>query len=121
MNCQEYPGSSTRYLGSSPSSPPYHQRSNHLPCLLEATTDPEDVVLILVAALVGVGSGSSVSAVLCEGGGGIDLPDEQKEDSPKDVARLFRRMGSLDRSALFMKGLHCSARSFRFISLPIQG
>ena len=30
-------------------------------------------------------------------------------------------MGSLNRSALFMKGFHCSARSFRLISLPIQG
>ena len=86
MNCQEYPGSSTRYLGSSPSSPPYHRRSNHLPRLAEAAAGPEDVVLVLVAAPVGVGSGSSASAVLCEGGGGIDLPDEKKEGSSKDVA-----------------------------------
>ena len=81
----------------------------------------EDVVLVLIAAPVGVGSGSAASAVLCEGGGGIDLPDEKKKGCPKDIARLFRRMGSLNRSALFMKGLHCSAGSFRFISLPIQG
>ena len=93
----------------------------HLPCLLEATAGPEDVVLVLVAAPVGVGSGTSAPAVLREGGGGIDLPDEKKEGCPKDVACFFRRMGTLDRSALFMKGLHCSARSFSFISLPIQG
>ena len=86
-----------------------------------ALVGPEDVVLVLVSTPVLVGSGFSASAVLCESGSGIDLPDEKKEGSPKDIARLFRRMGSLDRSALFMKGLHCSARNFRFISLPIQG
>ena len=86
MNCQEYPGSSTRYLGSSPSTPHYHQRSNHLPRLAEAAAGPEDVVLVPVAAPVGVGSGSSASAVLGEGGGSIDLPDEKKEGCPKDVA-----------------------------------
>ena len=37
---------------------------------------PEDVVLVLVAAPVWVWSGTSASAVLSEGGGGIDLPDE---------------------------------------------
>ncbi len=105
----------------SPSTPPNHRCSDHLPSLAEAAAGPEDVVLVLVAAPVLVGGGSAPSAVLCEGGGGIDLPDEKKEGSSKDVSCFFRRMGSLDRSALFMKGLHCSAGSFRFISLPIQG
>ena len=63
MNCQESPGSSTRKLGSSPSTPPYYWCSNHLPRLAEATAGPEDVVLVLVAAPVGVGSGTSASAV----------------------------------------------------------
>ena len=106
---------------SSLSPPPYYQRNNHLPRLAEATAGPEDVVLVLVAAPVLVGSGASASAVLCEGGGGIDLSDEQKEGSSKDVACFFRRQGSLDRSALFMKGLHYNPGSFRLISLPIQG
>ena len=82
---------------------------------------PEDVVLVLVAAPVLVGRGSAASAVLCEGGGGIDLSDEKKKGCPKDVACFFRRMGSLDRSALFVKGLYGFPGSFRFISLPIQG
>ena len=95
-----------------PHPPPYHRRSNHLPRLAEATSCPEDVVLVLVAAPVLVGDGSAASAVLREGGGGIDLPDEKKEGGSKDIARLFRRMGSLNRSALFIKGLHCSAGAF---------
>ena len=71
---------------SSPFTPPYHRRSHHLPCLAEAAVGPEDVVFVLIAAPVLVGSGASASAVLGEGGGGIDLPDEQKEGSSKDVA-----------------------------------
>ena len=120
MNCQGILGSST-FLGLSPSTPPYHRCIDHLPCLAEAAAGPEDVVLVLVAAPVLVGSGASASAVLCEGDGGIDLPDEKKEGSSKDVACFFRRMGSLGCSALFMKGLHGIPGSFRFISLPIQG
>ena len=108
-------------MHSPPHPSPYHRRSDHLPRLMEAAAGPENVVLVLVAAPVEVGSGSSASAVLCKGGGGIDLPDERKKCCSKDVASLLRRMGSLDRSALFMKGFHCSARSFRLISLPIQG
>ena len=121
MNCQEYPGSSTRYLGLSPSFPPYHRRSNHLPRLAEAAAGTEDVVFVLIAAPVLVWGGSTASAVLREGGGGIDLPDEQKKCCSKDVASLLRRMGSLDCSALFMKGLHGIPGSFCYISLPIQG
>ena len=113
MNCQEYPGSSTRYLGSSPSSPLYHRRSDHLPRLAETTAGPENVIFVLVTTPVLIGVGSSASTVLREGGGGIDLPDEQKKCCSKDVASLLRRMGSLDCSALFMKGLHCSASCFQ--------
>ena len=58
---------------SSPSTPPYHRRSDHLPRLAEATAGPEDVVFVLVATTVLVGSGSSASAVLCEVSGGIDV------------------------------------------------
>ena len=82
---------------------------------------PEDVVFVLVAAPVLVWGGSAASAVLREGGGGIDLPDEQKKCCSKDVASLLRRMGPLDRSALFIKGLYGFPGSFRFIYLPIQG
>ena len=109
------------FLELSPSIQPYHRRSDHLPRLAEAAAGPEDVVLVLVAAPVGVGSGSAASAVLCEGGGGIDLSHEKKKCCSKDVSCFFRRMGELDRSALFMKGLHSSSGYFRFISLPIQG
>ena len=114
MNCQECPSSSNQYSGSPSHPPPYHRRSDHLPRLAEATSCPEDVVLVLVAAPIGVGSGSSASTVLCEGGGGIDLPDEQKKCCSKDVASLLRRMGPLDRSALFVKGLYGFPGSFRF-------
>ena len=57
----------------SPHSPPYYRRSDHLPRLAEATAGPDDVVLVFVTAPVLVGSGSAASAVLCEGGGGIDV------------------------------------------------
>lgn len=76
----------TFMLSLSPHPSPHYRHRNHLPCLLEAAAGPEDVVLVLVAAPALVGSGTSASAVLCEGGGGIDLPDEQKEGSSKDVA-----------------------------------
>ncbi len=56
------------------STPPYHRRGNHLPRLAEATAGPEDIDLVLVAAPVLVGSGSAASAVLGEGGGGIEDP-----------------------------------------------
>ena len=102
-------------------SPHPRRRSNHFPGLAEAATGPEDVVFVLVAAPVLVGGGSATSAVLCEGGGSIDLPDEQKKCCSEDVASLLRRMGPLDRSALFIKGLYGFPGSFRFISLPIQG
>ena len=92
MNCQEYPGSSTRYLGSSPSSPPYHQRSNHLPRLAEATAGPEDIVLVLVAAPVLIGDGSSASAVLCDGGGGIDISGKKDECSLEDPRVILSRV-----------------------------
>ena len=62
-----------RFLGLSPSTPPYHRRSDHLPGLAEAAAGPEDVVLVFVTAPVLVGGGSAASAVLREGGGGIDV------------------------------------------------
>ena len=82
----------TFLLGLSPSPPPYHRRSNHLPSLAEATVGPEDVVLVLVSTPVLVGSGSSASAVLREGGCGIDVTGEEKECCLKDVAALLPRI-----------------------------
>jgi len=58
---------------------PYPRRSDHLPRLSEASAGPEDVVLVLVGSPVLIGSGTAASAVLCEGGGGIDLPCERKK------------------------------------------
>lgn len=57
----------------SPHSPSHNRRSDHLPCLAEATVGPEDVVFVLVATPVLVGSGASTFTVLCEGGEGLDL------------------------------------------------
>ena len=86
MNCQGETSAVQRFLGLPPSPPPYHRRSDHLPGLAEATSGPEEVVLVLVAAPVGIGGGSTASAVLCEGGCGIDVTGEEKECGPKDVA-----------------------------------
>ncbi len=89
MNCQGEILAVQRFLGLSPSPPPYHRRSNHLPRLAEATSGPEDVVLVLVTAPVLVGGGSAASAVLCEGGGGINVTGEEKKGGPKDAATLL--------------------------------
>ena len=105
MNCQEYPGSSTRYLGSSPSSPPYHRRSNHLPCLLEATTGPEDVVLVSLATPILVGGRSAASAVLGEGGGGIDITSEELEGDPKNTSATLPRALLEETSTFIIEGL----------------
>lgn len=42
-----------------------------------------DVILILVATPVRIGGGSAPSAVLCEGGGRIDLVGKEKKGGPK--------------------------------------
>ena len=76
----------------SSSTPPHYRRSNHLPRLAEAAAGPEDVVLVLVAAPVGVRSGSPASAVLCEGSGRIDITGEEKKGSPKDAAALLSHL-----------------------------
>ena len=73
----------------SPPTPTYHRRSNHLPRLAEATVRPENVVFVLVATPVLVGSGASATAVLREGGCGIDVTGKEKECGPKDVAALL--------------------------------
>ena len=64
---------------------------------------PEDVVLVLVAAPVLVGSGPAASAVLCKGGGGIDVTSKEKKGGPKDLAGLLSRIGLLCQSALFIE------------------
>ena len=93
----------------SPSTPPYHRRSNHLPRLAEATAGPEDVVLVLVATPVLVGSGSAASAVLREVGGGIDVTDEEKKSGPGGLLVLFIRIYSDFRvMVLSSKSLPCS-------------
>ena len=109
----------TFLLGLSPSTPPYHRSSNHLPCFAEATVGPEDVVLVLVAAPVLVGGGSAASAVLCEGGGGINVTGEEKECGPKDVAALLTRIRLFCQSALFIEDPCNSSGNHLLIAFPI--
>ena len=108
-----------RFLGLSPSTPPYHRRSNHLPSLAEATSGPEDVLLVLVAAPVLVRGGSSASTVLCEVGGGIDVTGEEKKGRPKDVTALLPRIRLLCHSALFSEDPCNSSGNHLLIALPI--
>ena len=62
---------------SSPSPPYPRRRGNHLPRLAEAAAGPEDVVLVLITVSVLIGSGSSASAVLRDGG--VDLFIEKEK------------------------------------------
>ena len=119
LNYQGILGSST-FLGLSPSTPPYHRCSNHLPGLAKATVGPEDVVFVLVTAPVLVGSGASASAVLREGGGGIDVTGEEKKGCPKDLAGLLSRIGSLCQSALFIEDPCHSSGNHLLIPFPIH-
>ncbi len=107
-------------MHSSPSTPPYHRRSDHLPGLAEATAGPEDVILVLVAAPVLVGSGSAASAVLREVGGGIDVTGKEKKGGPKDLAGLLSRIGLLCQSTLFIEDPCHSSGNHLFIAFPIH-
>ena len=120
MNCQEHPGSSTRKLGSSPSTPPYYWCSNHLSRFAEATASPEDVVLVLVTAPVLIGSGSAASAVLGEGGGGIDLVGKEKKSGFEDIVTLFSRKRLFSFSTLFSEDPCNSSGNHLFIAFPIH-
>ncbi len=102
------------------STPPYHRRGNHLPRLAEATAGPEDIVLVLVAAPVLVGSGSAASAVLCEGGGRIDVTGEEKKGGPKDLAGLLSRIGLPCQSALFIEDPSNSSGNHLLIAFSIH-
>lgn len=101
------------------STPPYHRRSNHLPRLAEAAAGPENVVLVLVATPVLIGSGAYASAVLCEGGGGIDVTSKEKKGGPKDLAALLSRIGLLCQSALFIEDPCNSSGNHLLIAFPI--
>ncbi len=103
-----------------PSTPPYHRRSDHLPRLAEATAGPEDVVFVLIAAPIGIGSGPAASAVLCKGGGGIDVTGKEKKGGPKDLAGLLSRIGSLCQSALFIEDPSNSSGNHLLIAFPIH-
>ena len=105
---------------SSPSPPPYHRCSNHLPRLAEATVGPEDVVFVLVAPPVLVGGGSAASAVLREGGGSIDVIGKEKECGPKDVAALLTRIRLFCQSALFIEDPCNSSGNHLLIAFPIH-
>ena len=83
--------------------PHYHRRSDHLPRLAEATAGPEDVVLVLVATPVLVGGGSAASAVLSEGGCGIDVTGKEKKGGSKDLAALLGQMKSQNKTRRFAK------------------
>ena len=121
MNCQEIPGSSNQYSGSPSHPSPYHWCSDHLPCLAEAAACPEDVIFVLVAAPVGVRDGSAASAVLREGGGGINVTGEEKKDGPKDTATLLPRIRLLVLSALFSEDQCDASRNLLLIAFPVQG
>ena len=86
---------------SSPHPPPPPQCHHHLPRLAEATAGPEDVILVLVTAPVLIGRGSSASAVLREGGGGVDLVGKEKKSGLEDIVALFPRKRLFCFSTLF--------------------
>ena len=106
---------------SSPPTPLYHWRSDHLPCLAEAAAGPKDVVFVLVAAPVLVGGGSAASAVLREGGCGINVTGEKKKGGLKDAATLLPRIRLLVLSALFSEDPCDASRNLLFIAFPVQG
>ena len=103
----------------SPHPPPDYRRSDHLPRLAEATVRPENVVFVLVATPVLVGGGSAASAVLGEGGGGIDVTGEEKKGRPKDVTALLPRIRLFCHSALFSEDPSNSSRNHLLIAFPI--
>ena len=109
------------YLATSspPPSPP-HRRGNHPPCLAEATVRPEDVFLVLVTAPVLIGSGASASAVLREGGGGIDLVGKEKKSGFEDIVTLFPRKRLFYFSTLFSEDPCNSSGNHLFIAFPIH-
>ena len=107
-------------LGLSPSSPPYHRRSDHLPRFAEAAAGPEDVIFVLVAAPVLVGRGSTTSAVLCEGGGGIYVTGEEEEGGPENSSATLPRVLLKESGTFIIEGLDHSPGDGYGISFPID-
>lgn len=107
-------------MHSPPSSPPYHRRSNHLPRLAKATVGPENVVFVLVAAPVLVGSGSTASAVLCEGGSGIDVTSEEQEGGLENSSATLPRILLEKTSTFIIEGLDHSPGDGYGISFPFD-
>ena len=104
----------------SPSAPPYHRRSNHLSRFSEATAGPENVILVLVTAPVSVGGGSAASAVLGEGGGGIDITCEEQEGGPKNSSATLPRVLLEETSTFIIEGLDHSPGDGYGISFPFD-
>ena len=120
MNCQGFSSAVQRFLELSPSTPSNHWRGNHLPCLAEAAAGPEDVVLVFDAAPVLVGRGSAASAVLCEGGGGIDVTGEEQEGGPENSSATLPRVFLEETGTFIIEGLDRSSGDGYGISFPID-
>ena len=103
-----------------PSTPPNHRRSNHLPRLAEAAAGPEDVVFLLVATPVLVGGGSTASAVLGEGGDGIDKTSEEQEGGPENSSATLPRALLEETSTFIIEGLDHSPGDGYGISFPFD-
>lgn len=120
MNCQRETSAVQRFLGLPPSPPPYHRRSDHLPGLAEATSGPKEVALVLIAALVGIGGGSSASAVLCEGSGRIDITGEEQEGGLENSSATLPRVLLEEMGTLIIEGLDRSPGNGYGISFPFD-
>ena len=66
------------------------------------------------------GGGSAASAVLCKGGGGIDVTSKEKKGGPKDLAGLLSRIGLLCQSALFIEDPSNSSGNHLLIAFSIH-
>ena len=110
----------TFLLGLSPSTPPYHRRSNHLPCLAEAAAGPENVILVLVTTPVLIGGGSAASAVLCEGSGRIDITGEEQEGGLENSSATLPRVLLEETGTFIIEGLDHSPGDGNGISFPID-
>ena len=110
----------TFLLGLSPSTPPNHRRSKHLPCFAKAAACPEDIVLVLVAAPVLVGGGSAASAVLCEGSGRIDITGEEQEGGLENSSATLPRVLLEETGTFIIEGLDNSPGDGYGISFPFD-
>ena len=106
--------------GSSLHPPPPHRRGDHLPRLAEAAAGPKDVIFVFVASPVLVGGGSAASAVLCEGGGGINVTSKEKKGGPKDIVALFPRIRLRCFFTLLSEDPCNSSGNHLFIAFPVH-